>query len=196
MLRGLFIAVLFTGCGSSGSSSSSTAHEETSGGDNGMTVTIEEDDPRVSRSAGEEGGVVVLWPRVMGIPGDEVNVLQAHLVEVARRVFPDREVDVRPDPERVCPRSGCNTVSVGALLVSQDGNCSVVAVIGRPGATNLTLLRWSGDLTVRDREVPFREPPESHVTIHENSPCADIERDLGLNDGAVEEAMRNAAGPS
>lgn len=192
MLRCFVIALALSGCGGSSTTSTETSSEGTGGGE-GAVVTIEEDDPRVSRSGGEEGGVVVLWPRVMGLPGDEVNLLQTHLVDLARRVFPDREVDVRPDPERVCPRAGCATVSIGALLVTQDGNCSVVAVVGRPGPNELTLLRWSGDLTVRDREIPFREPPESHITIHESSPCAEMDRDLAVNDAAVEEAMRNAA---
>jgi hypothetical protein len=193
-ILGCCLTALVLGCGGGGgstSSSESTVTEEGSGGGEGVVV-IDENDPRVSTSAGEEGGIVVLWPRVMGLPGDEAGRVQAHIVELVRRRYPNAPVDIRPDPERVCPRSGCRGASVGALLVVQDGSCATVGIVGRPGAADLTLLRWSGDLTVRDREVPFREPPESHVTLHEASPCGDLERDLQLNDAAVEEALRAA----
>jgi hypothetical protein len=190
---GIALSAIALGCGGSGSQSTTTsAEEETAGGEDGVVVTIENDDSRVSRSAGEEGGVVVLWPRVMGLPGPEAQALQAHLVEVAQRVFPDRPLDVRPDPERVCPRGGCLGVSIGALLVTQNETCAVVAVVSAPGEGDLTLLRWAGRLTVRDRNVPFREPPESHITLQEATLCQDMAAELRENDPAIEEALRAA----
>lgn len=187
------VMLALSGCGGGAASSSEVVvSDEASGGEG--AVVIEDDDPRVSRSAGEEGGVVVLFPRVMGLPDDEAARLQAHMVEVARRVFPNRPMDVRPDPERVCPRTGCQGISLGALLVVQDGACATVGIIGAPGTTDLTLTRWSGQLTVRDQAIPFREPPESHVTLHDRVPCSELEANLAQEDNAVEEAMRRAAG--
>lgn len=181
-LAALLLAACSGGAGGSGSGSS------------GGELIVEEDDPRVSRSAGPEGGVVVLFPRVMGIPEDEPATLQAHMVEVARRVFPDREIDVRPDPERVCPRRGCHGVSLGALLIVQNGQCATVGIVGGPGPSDLTLTRWTGRLIVRDRVIPFREPPESHIVLQDASPCAQLLEHLPVEDYAVEEALRRAAG--
>jgi hypothetical protein len=180
--------LMIGGCG--GAPPSSAAEGEQASGE---AVIIEEDDPRVSRSAGEEGGVVVLYPRVMGLPDQEPAALQAHMVELAQRVFPNRPLDVRPDPERVCPRDGCLGPSLGALLVAQNGTCATVAVVGNPGRGEHALLRWSGRLTVRDRVIPFREPPESHITLQEATPCEGLGAELGEEDYAVEEALRHAA---
>lgn len=171
---------------------SAAARTTESSGD--PVAVVERDDPRVSRSAGEEGGVVVLYPRVMGLPEDAPARLQAHMVALVRRIFPNRPIDVRPDPERVCPRDGCLGPSLGALLVAQNGTCATVAVIGNPGRGEHALIRWSGRLTVRDRVIPFREPPESHVTLQEATRCADLEAELAEEDYAVEEALRRAIG--
>ncbi|HEY8429866.1 MAG TPA: hypothetical protein VIL20_15890 [Sandaracinaceae bacterium] len=180
-------ALLLAACSGSGTGG---ARATSSGGE----ILVEEDDPRVSRSAGPEGGVVVLYPRVMGIPEDEPAALQAHMVELARRVFPDREIDVRPEPERVCPRRGCNGVSLGALLIVQNGQCATVGIVGGPGPSDLTLTRWTGRLIVRDRVIPFREPPESHIVLQDSAPCSQLLEHLPVEDYAVEEALRRAAG--
>src|SRR5690606_10343326 len=82
----MVVGAFAIGCGSSPAASTS---EASAGGES--TVVIEEDDPRVSRSAGEEGGVVVLYPRVMGLPEGEAERLQAHMVELVRRIFPNRK---------------------------------------------------------------------------------------------------------
>ncbi len=182
-----FGALVVAGC--SGGASQGGAVEAAGG-----EVIIDEQDARVSTSAGEEGGVVVLFPRVMGIPGDEPATLQQHMVEVAQRVFPDRPIDVRPDPERVCPRRGCRGVSLGALLVVQNGQCATVGIIGGPGPTDLRLTRWSGRLILRTQTIPFREPPESYVTLQDASPCELLTEHLPVEDSAVEEALRRAAG--
>ena len=181
--------MMMLGCG--GAPPSSAAEGEAASG--GGQLIIEEEDPRVSRSAGEAGGVVVLFPRVMGLPDQEAAALQAHMVEVAQRVFPNRPLDIRPDPERVCPRDGCLGPSLGALLVTQNGTCAAIAVVGNPGRGEHALIRWSGRLTVRDRVIPFRDPPESHVTLQEATPCEGMGAELGVDDYAVEEALRRAA---
>src|SRR5262249_26564909 len=82
------------------------------------------DAPEISRSAGVSGGVVVLWPRVPRDSGatSEGNRkmaagIQRRLTAIVQRALPGRSVDVRPEPERVCPRSGCTALAVGAVLL-------------------------------------------------------------------------------
>lgn len=181
---GLGLAI---GCGSSAAPERSEPRSSAGGSTQG-------DDPRISRSAGEEGGVVVLFPRVIGDAGEQAAALQIHMEEVARRVFPNRPLDVRPAPERVCPRPGCRGVSLGAVLIARNGQCAAVGVVGGPGPTDLTLLRWGGQLVVRERTIPFREPPESRVTLEDAVPCDALGAALAEEDYAVEEALRRAAG--
>lgn len=69
-----------------------------------------------------------------------------------------------------------------------------MGIVGGPGPTDLTLTRWSGRLIVRDRVIPFREPPESHVVLQDSSPCDQLVEHLTVEDYAVEEALRAAAG--
>lgn len=196
----LLAATLLFACGGgSADSTGSAPSDETAGGEvlddtgeDGVTVVIDESDDRVSSSAGEEGGVVVFWPRIMGFAGAEAALLQERLVAIARRVDPDGPIDVRPEPQRVCPRGGCEAPSLGVLLVVQDGTCATVAIIGRPHDGDLSLVRWTGDLTVRDAQVPFREPPESHITLHDRTPCADLATELAAHEAEVEAALRAA----
>ncbi|MBZ0119581.1 MAG: hypothetical protein K8H88_21500 [Sandaracinaceae bacterium] len=191
MKNGMWMIGLLVACGGGGTPAVETAGSGGEADTGGGVVIEEDDDPRVSTSAGEEGGIVVLWPRVIGLPDQEPAQLQAHMVELTRRLFPDHRLDVRPDPERVCPRTGCLGTSVGALLVAQNGQCAVVAVVGRPRQGSLTLVRWAGDLEVRDRNIPFRDPPESHVTLRDRVDCASLGEALGENDGEVEAALRD-----
>ena len=100
-------------------------------------------------------------------------------------------LDVRPDPERVCPRDGCLGPSLGALLVTQNGTCAAVAVVGNPGRGEHALIRWSGRLTVRDRVIPYRDPPESHVTLQEATPCEGMGAELA--EEAVSDRVRRHA---
>ena len=67
------------------------------------------DAPEISRSVGVKGGVVVLWPRVLPATADpavqvEAQKLQARLTAMAEAAAPAAPRDVRPTPERVCPR--------------------------------------------------------------------------------------------
>jgi hypothetical protein len=192
MKRASVWALLIVGCGGASAPGTSSGDDQNASGGEGVVVIEENDDNRISRSAGEEGGVVVLWPRVMGLPDTEPTRAQAHLVEIARQVFPDRQLDIRPEPERVCPRDGCHTVSLGLLLVANNGGCATVAIIGRPGTTNLTLVPWTGRIELRDRTIPFREPPESHIVLHDSGVCADLEQDFAAHDEDVARELRNA----
>ena len=68
--------------------------------------------PEISRSGGVTGGVVLLWPRVIPRSEDpqtdqDAAFVQGQLRAAIARALPGRPVDVRPNPERVCPRAGC-----------------------------------------------------------------------------------------
>src|SRR5689334_3604159 len=98
------------------------------------------DGPEISRSLGRKGGVVVLWPRVSGDANDvAAGKVQAALAKIAGGV--SETVDVRPSPERVCPKeTGCRAVALGAVLVVQGEGCAVVATVSAPGKTPATLV--------------------------------------------------------
>ncbi len=154
-------------------------------------------DPRVSSSAGEEGGVVVLWPRVVTSAGAsavyEASEVQAALRSIAERVFEGAPVDVRPDPQRTCPQSGCLGVAVGAVVLKSSSACAVVAMVSRPGPVEAHLVSWAGEVELRNHNVPFREPPESHIRVVDFLPCADLATSLAANEPAVEDLMRQTA---
>ena len=91
----------------------------------------------VSRHRGKKGGVTVLWPRVVPQTDDAqilqlADALQGRLDAMAQASVDPKRVVVRPAPERVCPRSGCRSVSLGAVLGHQDGGCFAVGLVGLP----------------------------------------------------------------
>lgn len=158
------------------------------------------DAPEISRSAGETGGVVVLWPRV--IPGSKAAVprnaawqVQQHLQKIVGEVAASRPVDLRPEPERVCPQTGCQAVSVGALLVHQGDACLVVGLVSGPGQSPATLVPWVGQVDLRATSVPFREPPESWITIRDFQPCASLLTPLQEGAGPLKQAIAAALLP-
>jgi hypothetical protein len=155
------------------------------------------DGPHISRSVGKEGGVVVFWPRV--IPKTEepaitslAGDLQKRLAELARKALPGREVDVRPEPERVCPRAGCEAMTVGVLLTHGGGGCSALALVSEPGTSPQRIIPWAGIVKLASQEVPFREYPESHVTIRDSVPCSDLLAALSKREAEVVKAIAEA----
>ena len=134
----------------------------------------------VSESRGRNGGVVIFWPRVIPATLDnEVSSLaaelQSKLIDVATRATPLAHRDIRPSPERVCPRDrGCKAVSLGVLIGQQDGGCVAVAVLGPPGVADLELIPLAGVVELASTQVPFRSPPEDVVTIREFVPCSTL----------------------
>jgi len=148
-----------------------------------------EDAPEISRSRGEQGGVVVLWPRVW--PRDDDNPalrelatqVQKQLAAIAAKAAPGRPVDVRPGPERVCPRDGCAGTSVGAVLIHRDKACALVAVVSGPGTSPARILPWAGEAKLAREVVPFREPPEEGISVDDYASCAKL-----LEGGAAREA--------
>jgi hypothetical protein len=154
-------------------------------------------DSRVSTTRGEEGGIMILWPRVIPAAGEEdvsaiASALQERMRAIAERALPSQPIDVRPQPQRACPSAGCLSLAFGAVLAHSSGNCVVVATIARPGETPTRLHRWSSGVTVRRPSVPFREPPESAVGVTDFLDCSDLDALLAEGDGPIEEALREA----
>jgi hypothetical protein len=159
------------------------------------------DAPEISRSVGVEGGVVIMWPRI--IPGSErastrelAASLRSHLRKLVEKRLPGRPIDMRPEPQRVCPRQGCKAVSVGALIIRDKRGCLVVALIGRPGKYPLRLVPWVGKMRLKQEWVTFREPPESRVQIIDYARCSEVMSQLAERERYVLEAIQTAATPA
>ncbi|MBN2495136.1 MAG: hypothetical protein JXR96_11130 [Deltaproteobacteria bacterium] len=159
------------------------------------------DPPTISRSRGVAGGVVVLWPRI--VPGsasaesrDIARALQARLRALVARELPGRPIDSRPEPERVCPQAGCEAFSAGALLIRRGQGCAVVALLSPPGPSAARLVRWAGELRLKQQSVAFRKPPESHVTVTDFASCAELASELDANAERVERALRMLTSPA
>lgn len=149
-------------------------------------------DSRVSRSRGTEGGVVVLWPRVLEGAEAEGPTVQDRMRQVAERVVDASTVDVRPEPERVCPQGGCAAASLGAIIRRNDQGCAVIAMVSPPGQTPARLVPWAGEIRLRETNVPFREAPEPHISIREFVPCGELVDALAAREGEIEAAIRDA----
>jgi hypothetical protein len=150
----------------------------------------------VSASGGEPGGLVIFWPRVIPRSDDpEVSALagqvQAKLVELAQATYPDRPIDVRPEPERVCPREGCPAATLGVLLLhDQAGQCAAVA-LSSPGQTAASELAvWAGNIVLQQAQVEFREHPENHVGIRDYVPCEELLASMAAKDEDVVAGLR------
>src|SRR5690606_18348727 len=114
----------------------------------------------VSKSPGQPGGVTILWPRI--IPREIVDdnralasALQQQMRRIVEKHLPGRPIDFRPEPERVCPKTGCAGVSVGLLLSRQGQGCLVLALVSRPGASPTTIVPWVGKVQLRSQTVGF-----------------------------------------
>ena len=159
------------------------------------------DAPEISRSVGVEGGVVIMWPRI--IPRAEradtrtlAASLRDHLRKMVEKQLPGRPIDMRPEPERVCPRAGCKAVSVGALIIRDGDGCLLVALIGRPGKYPVRLVPWVGKMRLKEEWVTFRETPESRVQIIDYAKCSQVMSQLSERERYVLEAIQTAATPA
>jgi hypothetical protein len=144
------------------------------------------DAPEISRSSGSEDSVVILWPRIIPKSDDAETValaerIQSKLASMAT-ASGAKSVDKRPAPERVCPRpAGCRGPSVGAVLTVKDSACAVAVVVGPAGASDVELMPLAGGIDLKRKTVPFREPPESALTIVEFAKCSDLRASLEEN---------------
>lgn len=154
--------------------------------------------PTVSRSEGQAGGVVLLWPRI--IPRSQTAALrplaarvQARLRAIVEATLPGRPIDARPEPERVCPQGGCKGVAAGVLLVTSGRSCVAVALIRAPGRGPTTLLPWAGRVRLKQATVPFRSPPESAIVINDFESCEALAGRLDATE-PVKAALKRAGG--
>lgn len=152
----------------------------------------------VSKSAGAAGGVTLLWPRI--IPREIVDenrdlaaALQQRMKSIIEKHLPGRTIDFRPEPERVCPKTGCAGVSVGLLLSRQGQGCLVLALVSRPGASPTKIVPWVGKVTLRSDTVGFREWPESQITVGDYVPCNSLLTTMDAQEAAVADALKAAA---
>ena len=154
--------------------------------------------PEISHSKGAKGGVVLLYPRIIPASaaadaGPLATQVQQRLQTIVQRALPGRPVDVRPSPERVCPRGGCDGLSVNVVFSKNGNACLVVAVIGQPGESPLRLFPWAGEVAFKSDSVPFRDPPESQITVKDYVPCDRLATALGDSEGLIEAAIRSMA---
>ncbi len=157
--------------------------------------------PEISHSKGVAGGIVVLWPRI--IPGTiaEENAalaaqVQAKVRAVAEKALPGRPIDVRPKPERVCPKTGCDAVSINVLFTKNSSACVAVALINGPGVSQTKLIPWGGGVEFKNGTdtIQFRDMPENFVKIKDYQPCDQLITSMAEQDQFIEAALRAAAG--
>jgi len=154
------------------------------------------DAPEISRSAGVDGGIVILWPRMKDKALSPIAAqIQQRLVEIAKRALPGRAVDIRPEPERVCPRTGCKAIAIGAGLLQNGGEaCAVIAFVSASGPSDQMIVPWVGDMILKAPVAAFREPPESQVQVKDYARCTTVVDGLAAREKDVEAAIKLAAG--
>jgi hypothetical protein len=146
--------------------------------------------------------VVVLWPRIAPRSEDPAvraiaTAVQQRLRAVVERALPGRPIDVRPEPERVCPRQGCAAMTVGASLFhTPRGGCTVVAIVSGAGMSPQRLLQWVGNVTLRESIVPYREPPEGRMVAEDMARCSDVASQFAAREEDIVRAVREAAPPN
>jgi hypothetical protein len=151
------------------------------------------DGTEVSRSRGPREGVVVLYPRLVPETDDPVmrslaaSIQEQVTVSVRDAVGPTAKVDVRPAPERVCPKEGCRAASVGLVLGHDGGGCAVVAVIGPAGPVEQALVPLVGDVDLAEGSLAFRAAPEERMVVRELVPCSEVP--ARLDHAALEAAL-------
>lgn len=157
-----------------------------------------DDSPEISRSVGDPNGIVILWPRIAPRTDDAAVQELAGLVQSRLRALASEryreQVDVRPAPERVCPRQGCRAPTLSAVVTVKGESCAVIATFAPAGTSATRLVPWVGGAEVKGGEVPFREPPESYATITDFAKCATLRKALSENaplgnDAAVAKAI-------
>ncbi|MBA3550520.1 MAG: hypothetical protein H0T76_28935 [Nannocystis sp.] len=156
-------------------------------------------DEKISHSKGVAGGVVVLWPRIIPATIAEENSqiaaqLQAKMKSVVERALPGRAIDMRPKPERVCPKAGCDAMSINVLFTRNSTACAAVAIINAPGTSQTKLMPWGGTVELKSDTIPFRDMPENFVKIKDYQPCDQLIASMAEADQFIEAAIRAAAG--
>jgi hypothetical protein len=156
--------------------------------------------PEISHSRGVAGGVVVLYPRV--IPSatlaentTHANAVQQKMKQLVEKALPGKPIDVRPSPERVCPKAGCEAMSINVLFTRNNNSCAAVALINGPGVSMTKMVPWGGEIAFKGSDtIQFRDMPENFVTIKDYANCDQLVVEMGKQDAFVEAALRAAAG--
>jgi hypothetical protein len=160
---------------------------------------LNEDGPEISRGVGVQGGIVIMWPRIARSASDSDGVdlagrVQRRLRAIAEKAVPGAAIDVRPQPERVCPRpKGCLAAAVGAIIRQRGQACAVVALVSGGGASPQKIIQWAGSIKADVVTVAFREPAEPHVKITDYVPCSKIDETLAAHEDDIAAAIRAAA---
>jgi len=135
------------------------------------------------------------------VPGEGVDWLREHVVavqkrlrQIAERVDANAPIDVRPAPQRTCPKKGCAGVAVGALVLWSGNGCAILALVSPPGQEPTSIIPWSGKVQLKKQSVGFRSPPEDQVTTEDMVPCDTITETLDELEPEVEKAIRAAKG--
>ena len=155
----------------------------------------DQDAPEISRSRGQAGGIVVLWPRIApkasaGEAKDLAVNVQGRLRGIAEKIAPGK-VDMRPEPERSCPKlDGCEATAVSAVLAKNGKVCALVATVSRPGKSPQKLHAWVGNVKFKTPEVPFREPPESALLVDDFQSCDKVLDLMSGKEKEIEAAIR------
>ena len=160
---------------------------------------VNDDGPEISRAVGAQGGVVIMWPRIQrgagdGDGADLAGRVQRKLYAIAQKAVPGATIDVRPDPERVCPRpKGCVAAAVGAIIRQRGNACAVVALVSGGGPSPQRIVQWAGAIKADVVTVAFREPPEPHIKVTDYVACAKIDETLAAHEDDIAAAIRAAA---
>ena len=84
-------------------------------------------------------------------------------------------------------------MTVGVLLTHGGGGCTVLALVSEPGTEPQRIVPWAGIVKLAKEEVPFREYPESQVTVRDSVPCTELLAALSKREAEVVKAISAAA---
>lgn len=133
----------------------------------------------VLQTRGRRSALMILWPRVLPHAEDpEVEAaaaaVQRRLEEIARQAAPLAPRQTAPRPQRVCPRTGCRGVSIGALIAQEDGGCAAVGLVNARLDGDTHLVPLAGDVELTQPTIAFRALPEEAVVVRDLVPCRDL----------------------
>lgn len=153
----------------------------------------DQDAPEISRSLGKSGGFLVLWPRIAPRTGDPAakalaERLQHRLDSMLGDIDGGAPTDVRPEPEKVCPKTGCAAVAVGVVVMMKNESCAAAVTVARPGQSPTKIVPWIGKIELKRAETPFREPPEGDIKVTDFASCKKVQELLDQNAPPGDEA--------
>src|SRR5439155_13551509 len=119
--------------------------------------------------------------------------VQSKLAAVAGRAVPGAPLDVRPEPERVCPKpNGCTAAAIGAMVTRNGKGCAVIALVSGAGPSPQRIVAWAGGIKADALTVPFRDPPEPHVKVLDYASCDKLDDEMNAHEADLAAAIRAA----